>query len=105
MVRYGSMAAMVKVTFTLDDQTVERLRRTASRLAKPQSYVVREAVREYEARSTKLSDEERARMLALVDRMVQEPHTRTAAEVDAELREIRASRRRWARRRSSRRRP
>ena len=105
MVRYGSMAAMVKVTFTLDDQTVERLRRTASRLAKPQSYVVREAVREYEARSTKLSDEERARMLAIVDRMVQEPHTRTAAEVDAELRKIRASRRRWARRRSSRRRP
>jgi predicted transcriptional regulator len=99
------MAAMVKVTFTLDDQTVERLRRTASRLAKPQSYVVREAVREYEARSTKLSDEERARMLAIVDRMVQEPHTRTAVEVDAELREIRASRRRWARRRSSRRRP
>ena len=48
---------MVKVTFTLDDQTVERLRRTASRLAKPQSYVVREAVREYEARSTQLSDE------------------------------------------------
>ncbi len=95
---------MVKVTFTLDDQTVERLRRTASRLAKPQSYVVREAVREYEARSTKLSDEERARMLAIVDRMVQEPHTRPAAEVDAELREIRASRRRWARRRSSRRR-
>ena len=105
MVRYGSMAAMMKVTFTLDDQTIERLRRTASRLAKPQSYVVREAVREYEARSTKLSDEERARMLAIVDRMVQEPHTRTAAEVDAELREIRASRRRWARRRSSRRRP
>lgn len=104
MVRYGSMAAMMKVTFTLDDQTIERLRRTASRLAKPQSYVVREAVREYEARSTKLSDEERARMLAIVDRMVQEPHTRTAAEVDAELREIRASRRRWARRRSSRRR-
>jgi len=96
---------MVKVTFTLDDQTVERLRRTASRLAKPQSYVVREAVREYEARSTKLSDEERARMLAIVDRMVQEPHTRTAAEVDTELREIRASRRRWARHRSSRRRP
>ena len=96
---------MVKVTFTLDDQTVERLRRTASRLAKPQSYVVREAVREYEARSTKLSDEERARMLAVVDRMVQEPPTRTAAEVDAELKEIRGSRRRWARRRSSRRRP
>ncbi len=95
---------MVKLTFTLDDLTVERLRRTASRLAKPQSYVVREAVREYEARSTKLSDEERTRMRAIVDRMVQEPPTRTAVEVDAELGEIRASRRRWGRRRSSRRR-
>jgi len=95
------MAHMVKVTFTLDDLTVERLRRTAARLAKPQSYVVREAVREYEARSTKLSDEERARMLAIVDRMVEEPPTRAAAEVDAELGEIRASRRRWGRRRSN----
>jgi predicted transcriptional regulator len=88
---------MVKVTFTLDDQTVERLRRTASRLAKPQSYVVREAIRDYEVRSTKLTDEERARLLGIVDRMVQEPPTRTAAEVDAELKEIRAARRRWGR--------
>ncbi len=90
---------MVKVTFTLDDQTVERLRRTATRLARPQSYVVREAIREYEARSTKLSDEDRTRMLAIVDRMIQEPPTRTAAEVDRELDEIRAARRRWDRRR------
>ena len=96
------MVSMVKVTFTLDDQTVERLRRTASRLGKPQSYVVREAVREYEMRSTKLSDEERERMLAIVDRMVQAPATRTAAAVDTELREIRASRRRWGRRRARR---
>lgn len=98
------MVGMVKVTFTLDDQTVERLRRTASRLGKPRSYVVREAVREYEMRSTKLSDEERERMLATVDRIVQEPPTRTAAEVDTELAEIRASRRRWGRQRASRRR-
>ncbi len=96
---------MVKVTFTLDDQTVERLRRTASRLAKPQSYVVREAIREYEARSTKLSDEERARMLAIVDRMVREPPTRTVAEVNTELEEIRSARRRWGRHQARRRRP
>jgi predicted transcriptional regulator len=93
------MAAMVKMTFTLDDQTVERLRRTAARLAKPQSYVIRESIREYEARSTKLSDEERVRMLAIVDRMVQEPPTRSASEVDAELGELRVLRRRWGRRR------
>jgi predicted transcriptional regulator len=104
MVRYGSMADMVKVTFTLDDQTIERLRRTAARLGKPQSHVVREAIREYETRSARLSDEERVRMLAIVDRMVLEPPTRTAAEVDAELGAMRASRRRWGRPRASTRR-
>ena len=89
---------MVKVTFTVDDETVLRLRRIAARLAKPQSQVVREALKEYEARSTKLSDEERARMLAVVDRMMKAPATRSARAVDAELRDIRAARRRWARR-------
>jgi len=98
MVEYGSMADMIKVTFTLDEQTIERLRRTAARLSKPQSHVIREAVREYEARSAKLSDEERTRLLAIVDGMIQEPPTRPAAAVDAELRAIRTSRRRWGRR-------
>jgi predicted transcriptional regulator len=96
---------MVKVTFTLDDDTVTRLRRVATRLAKPQSQVVREAVKEYEARTTRLSEEERARMLAVVDRMMKEPPTRTAVQVDAELGDIRASRRRWSRQRLTRRRP
>ena len=92
--QYGSMQ---KVTFTLDDETVARLRKIAARLTKPQSYVVREAVREYEARAARLTDVERARMLDAVDRMTAEPPTRTAAEVDAELQRIRASRRRWGR--------
>jgi predicted transcriptional regulator len=92
------MASMVKVTFTLDDQTVERLRRTAARLGKPQSHVVREAVREYETRSARLSDEERRRLLDVVDRLRKEPPTRTAADVDAELASLRGARRRWARR-------
>ena len=92
---------MVKVTFTLDGETVERLRRMASRMAKPQSHVVREAVKDYEARAAKLSEAERARMLAVVDRMIREPPTRPAAEVEAELGAIRDSRRRWARRGSS----
>ena len=93
---------MVKVTFTLDGETVERLRRMAARMAKPQSQVVREAVKDYEVRSAKLNEEERVRMLAVVDRMIQEPPTRTAAEVDAEIGAIRASRRRWGRRSSRR---
>jgi predicted transcriptional regulator len=86
---------MVKVTFTLDDETVERLRRTAARLGRPQSQVVREAVKEYEVRSTRLSEEERARLLAVIDGMAKALPTRTAAEVDAELADIRAARRRW----------
>ena len=61
---------MVKVTFTLDDETVTRLRRTAARLAKPQSQVVREAICEYDARSGKLTDDERRRLLEAFDRVV-----------------------------------
>ena len=98
MVQYGSMAGMVKVTFSVDDETVLRLRRIAARLAKPQSHVVREALKDYEARSTRLSDDERARMLAVVDRMMKAPATSSARAVDAELHDIRAARRRWGRR-------
>jgi Ribbon-helix-helix protein, copG family len=92
---------MVKVTFTLDEATVDRLRRTAARVRKPQSQVVREAIGEYAARADKLSEAERQRMLAVLDRVMRQPPSRDAAEVDAELREIRAARRRWARRRSA----
>lgn len=99
MVQYGRVwFAMQKVTFTLDDETVRRLRRTAARLSRPQSYVVREAIKEYDARSGKLSEEERARLLGVVDRMVQEPPTRAVADVEAELRDLRVARRRWSKR-------
>jgi predicted transcriptional regulator len=89
---------MVKVTYTLDDETVQRIRRVATRLGKPQSHVVREAVKDYEARSDKLSDAERDRLLAILDRIRQQPPTRPQAEVDVELAEIRRARRRWGRR-------
>ena len=90
--------SMVRVTFTLDDETVARLRRCATRLAKPQSQVVREAIKEYDARSGKLSDEERTRLLDAFDRLVPKIPRRPQKEVEAELAEIRASRRRWGRR-------
>jgi 16S rRNA U516 pseudouridylate synthase RsuA-like enzyme len=89
---------MVKVTFTLDEGTVHQLRRTAARVRKPQSQVVREAIGEYAARADKLSEEERRRMLATLDRAMRRAPSRAAAAVDAELREIRAARRRWGRR-------
>lgn len=93
---------MVKVTFTLDDETVARLRRTAARLAKPQSQVVREAVRDYEAKSSKLSDDERRRMLEILDRIVPAgPRPPLTAAVKAELREIRETRRESAKRRAA----
>jgi hypothetical protein len=89
---------MVKVTFTLDDATVEELRRTAARLRKPQSQVVREAVAEYSARTDKLSERERLRMLGILERLKRMKPTRTQAENDAEIAEIRAARRSGGRR-------
>jgi Ribbon-helix-helix protein, copG family len=93
------MGGVVKVTFTLDEATVDQLRRTAARVRKPQSQVVREAIGEYAARADKLSEGERQRMLAALDRAIGRPPSRPAAEVDAELRDIRMARRRWGRRR------
>lgn len=89
---------MVKVTFTLDEATVDQLRRAAGRLQKPQSQVVREAVRDYAARVGKLSEEERARLLKTFDTLVPALPRRPLREVERELRAIRAARRRGGRR-------
>ena len=96
-IAYGSMANMVKVTYTLDDETVARIRRIAARLGAPQSRVVRDAVKDYETRADRLSDEERTRMLAVLERIRREPPTRAQSAVDRELRQIRRARRGWAR--------
>jgi predicted transcriptional regulator len=89
---------MTRVTFSLDDDTVARIRKTAARLRKPQSQVVREAVAEYAAHADRLSDEERRQRIAVLDRLRAARATRTAAEVDAELRAVRSARRRGGRR-------
>lgn len=90
---------MVRVTYSLDDATVRRIRRAAERLGKPQSQVVREAVAEYDARTDRLSEAERLRMLDVLDRWRKEQTPRSRESVDAELREIRQSRREgWDRR-------
>jgi predicted transcriptional regulator len=91
------MVNMVKVTYTLDDETVARIRRIAARLGAPQSRVVRDAVKDYETRADRLSDEERTRMLAVLERIRREPPTRAQSAVDRELRQIRRARRGWAR--------
>ena len=90
--------ASVKLTFSLDADTVARLRITADRLKRPQSQIVREAVTEYAARVGRLSEAERVALLKSFDRLLPTVPPRTAAEVDAELRAIRAARRTGGRR-------
>ena len=85
---------MVKVTYSLDDVTVRRIRLTADRLGKPQSLVVREAVADYAARTDRLSESERLRLLTVINRLRQSPPTRSEDAVDTELKAIRAARRR-----------
>lgn len=89
---------MVKVTFSLDDETVAEIRRTAERLKKPQSQVVRDAVADYAARGDRLTERERVFKLAVLDQLMQTRPTRSAKDVDKELRAIRAARRAGGRR-------
>ena len=90
---------MVKMTFTLDDETVARLRQSSERLAKPQSAIVREAIADYADRVGRLSERERVRLLEVFDGLVPTIPRRPAAAVDAELHAIRAARRSGGRRR------
>ena len=89
---------MVKVTFSLDEATVNELRRTAARLRKAQSHVVRDAVADYAARADRLSERERLHVLGVLDRLRDARPTRPAKEVDAEITAVRAARRQGGRR-------
>lgn len=93
--------SMVKMTFTLDEPTVAKLRQSAARLGKPQSEVVREAVADYAERIGRLSERERLNLLRLFDTLVPGLPARPARDVDAELRAIRAARRHGGRRTAS----
>jgi hypothetical protein len=92
---------MARVTFSLDDATVARIRQTAARLRKPQSHVVREAVTDYAARADRLSESERVHALSVLERLREAKPTRPAGEVDRELRSIRSARRTGGRRHRS----
>ncbi len=89
---------MVKVTFTLDDETVARIRQTAARLDKPQSQIVRDAVHDFALRAGRLSERERLHLLSTLDAIAARRPTRTTAEVDRELKDTRAARRAGGRR-------
>jgi predicted transcriptional regulator len=89
---------MVKVTFTLDENTAAKLDEAARQLVKPKSEVVREAVQEYHARMNRLSERERQRILRALDELAPLVPNRTQADVNRELRAIRLARRAGGRR-------
>ena len=84
---------MPKVTFSLDSDTVAALKNAAERSRKPQSLIVREAIAEYTARDARLSPAERDRLLGVLRRIGSRPATRSEADVERELRDVRRSRR------------
>ena len=87
------MAKPVKMTFTLDAPTAERIDRTAARLGMSKSKVVREAVSEYATRAGRMSESERLKFLAAFDEFVPRIPSRSRKEVDDEIAEIRRARR------------
>jgi predicted transcriptional regulator len=88
---------MVKMTFTLDEATVSQLRRSAERLAKPRSEVVRLAIRDYADRIGRLSEAERSQLLRAFDELVPRIPPRPAAEIQREIRAVRVARRQGGR--------
>jgi predicted DNA-binding protein len=84
--------ASTKVTFSLDDETLQRLNNTAEQLNKPKSQVVREAIEDYAERAGRLSEAERRRLLQAFDELVPAIPERPVGDVEHELAEIRVSR-------------
>jgi hypothetical protein len=93
---------MVKVTFTIDEDTANTLRRISKRVDRSQSQVLREAIRHYEPHAGQLSAQERKARVELFDRVIAGLPKSPASKVDAELREIRSSRREGWRRKAKR---
>jgi len=85
--------AKVKVTFTLDRETVGRLRQASERLSKPKSAVVREAIHDFSERVGRLSERERLRMLQLFDEVIPRIPARPMSQVRGEIEEVRRARR------------
>ena len=88
----------IKVTYTLDDETVARIERAATRLGMSRSRVVREAVSEYARQIGNLTEAERKRLLQVFDEVTARIPSRPEADVDRELAAIRKARRRGGRR-------
>ena len=88
---------MVKIPYSPDKRTVRQIRRTADRLGISRAHVLREAIADDCARRDRLSERERLRLLSAIDHLRDAPVTRSEQSVDAEIRAVRAARRRSGR--------
>src|SRR4051794_32048817 len=81
-----------KATFSLDEETIQRLGSVSERLRIPKSQVIREAVELLHDNIGQLSERERLRQLAVIRGFAASAPTRTQKEVDKEIAEIRRAR-------------
>ena len=82
-----------KVTFTLDEETIERLQAASDQLRKPKSEVVREAIGAHHDRVGRLSDAEKQRLLRVIRDLAPNIPQRPLSEVNKEIEDVRAARR------------
>lgn len=81
------------MTFSLDTLTAARIGALSERLGKPKSAIVREAVSVYARTKGKVTEEERIERVRVFRELVAKIPPRPREEVEAELRELRLSRR------------
>ena len=72
--------ATTKVTFTLDNATLQRLQDAADRLAKTKSEIVRDAILDFHDRLGRLTGRERTAMLRAFDELVPKIPVRPARD-------------------------
>lgn len=85
--------AIQKMTFSLDTLTAARIGALSEQLGKPKSAIVREAVSVYARTKGKVTEEERIERVRVFRELVAKIPPRPREEVEAELRELRLSRR------------
>jgi metal-responsive CopG/Arc/MetJ family transcriptional regulator len=85
--------AKVRITIQIDEATLASVDKDASRLSKSRSELFRHAAESRYPNRGPVSEAERTRMLRVIDEYMKTPPARSQAEVDRELRQIRASRR------------
>jgi len=90
--------ASVKMTFSLDEGTARRLQNASESLHRTKSEIVREAISDFAERQGRLGEAERRALLEAFDEIMARGATRTVEEVDAELKDLRRSRRGGGRR-------